>query len=129
MCLLERVDHWEARSIRCTTHSHSDPANPLRRDGRLSALHLAEYGAQATAIHGALTAARQDQSAPPGYLASLREFRLGVEHVDQIGDELAVEAELLTETSGGWIYRFEVTAGIDKLASGRVTIIHQLEPA
>lgn len=125
MCLLERVDHWETRSIRCATRSHADPANPLRRDGRLSAVHLAEYGAQATAIHGALLAAQQDQSAPPGYLASLRGFRLGVDHIDQIQGELAVEAELLAESEGGCMYQFHVSADNQDLASGCVTIVHQ----
>ena len=56
MCLLDEVTQWDDRSITCVTNTHRDPANPLRRDGRLSALHAFEYGAQAAAVHGGLRA-------------------------------------------------------------------------
>ena len=51
MCLLDDVMQWDDRSIVCFTNTHRDPANPLRRAGRLSAVHAFEYGAQAAAIH------------------------------------------------------------------------------
>src|SRR6266496_5033821 len=47
MCLLDEVTQWDDRSIVCVTNTHRDPANPLRRHERLSALHAFEYGAQA----------------------------------------------------------------------------------
>src|SRR5881398_1435622 len=56
MCLLDSVLGWDDESIVCTTNTHRDEANPLRRDGRLSALHALEYAAQAAAIHGGLRA-------------------------------------------------------------------------
>lgn len=125
MCLLDSVEHWDDHSIRCRTRSHVDPANPLRRQGRLSALHLAEYGAQAMAIHGGLLAARANRRAPPGYLASLRDVRLGVSHVEHINGDLEVHAEVMAESESGWIYRFRVCTGTDELASGRVSVMHQ----
>ena len=36
MCLLDSVTQWDDGSIICITNTHRDPANPLRRDGRLS---------------------------------------------------------------------------------------------
>jgi predicted hotdog family 3-hydroxylacyl-ACP dehydratase len=125
MCLLDSVEHWDDHSILCRTRSHADPANPLRREGRLSALHLAEYGAQAMAIHGGLLATRANRRAPPGYLASLRDVRLGVSHVEHIKGELEVQAEVMTQSENGWIYQFRVSTGGEELASGRVTVIHQ----
>ena len=56
MCLLDEVVQWDDRSIACVSNTHRDPANPLRRQGRLSAVHAFEYGAQAAAIHGGLRA-------------------------------------------------------------------------
>src|SRR4029453_19855 len=53
MCLLDEVVQWDDQSIACISNTHRDPANPLRRHGRLSAIHAFEYGAQAAAIHGA----------------------------------------------------------------------------
>ena len=55
MCLLERiVSANESRDRRARRLRIARPTNPLRRDGRLAALHLAEYGAQAMAVHGGL---------------------------------------------------------------------------
>ncbi len=69
MCLLDSVVAWTESEIRCRATSHLDPANPLRRDGRLSALSGIEYALQAAAVHGAL---RSGMPQPPGYLAALR---------------------------------------------------------
>jgi predicted hotdog family 3-hydroxylacyl-ACP dehydratase len=49
MCLLEFVKEWTEDAILCGTRSHAFPDNPLRHHGRLAALHLCEYGAQAIA--------------------------------------------------------------------------------
>ena len=54
MCLLDDVMQWDDRSIVCITNTHRDPANPLRREGCLAAVHAFEYGAQAAAVHGGL---------------------------------------------------------------------------
>ena len=65
MCLLERVLAFDDSGLHAQSEAHRDPAHPLRRDGRLSALHLCEYGAQAMAVHGGLLAALEGRSAPP----------------------------------------------------------------
>src|SRR5437588_12827522 len=78
LCLLDEVTQWDDRSIVCITNSHRDPANPLRREGRLSALHAFEYGAQAAAVHGGLRARSVGATAAPGYLAALRDGRLHI---------------------------------------------------
>ena len=76
MCLLDSVTEWDDRSINCISNTHRDPANPLRRDGRLSAVHAFEYAAQAAAVHGGLRARSVGVTAPPGYLAALRDAHL-----------------------------------------------------
>src|SRR5438046_8929376 len=73
MCLLDSVLGWDDESIVCTTNTHRNKANPLRRDGRLSALHALEYGAQAAAFNGGLRARAAGPTAPPCYLAALRD--------------------------------------------------------
>src|SRR5438477_10019321 len=84
MCLLDSVTQWDDRSIVCVTNTHRDPANPLRRAGRLSALHAFEYGAQAAAVHGGLRARSVGATATPGYLVALWNARLYATHVDDI---------------------------------------------
>src|SRR5438046_9451761 len=81
MCLLDQVTQWDDRSITCVAKTHRDPANPLRRSGHLSALHAFEYSAQAAAVHGGLHARSGGTTAPPGYIAALRDSRLSVAHL------------------------------------------------
>ena len=44
MCLWLRIEAADANSIRLATASHADPTHPLRSEGQLRAIHLAEYG-------------------------------------------------------------------------------------
>src|SRR2546425_12138930 len=86
MCLLDEVTQWDDRSIVSITNTHRDPANPLRRQGRLSAVHAFEYGAQAAAVHGGFGARAAGTIAPPGYFGALRDgpvlvSRLGLIHL------------------------------------------------
>ena len=125
MCLLDEVTQWDDRSISCVTHTHHDPAHPLRRDGRLSALHAFEYGAQAAAVHGGLRARSVGATAPPGYLAALRDARLYVVFLDDIRSPLQVCANRLFGDGANTVYECRVLADNALLANGRVTIIQR----
>jgi predicted hotdog family 3-hydroxylacyl-ACP dehydratase len=121
MCLLERVVSADGTGIVCATSSHRSPDNPLRRDGRVASLHLAEYGAQAMAAHGGLR--DPGAAARAGMLVAIRDLKLGVEHIHDVEGELVVEARRLVADAGGLIYSFTVRAGERELASGRVSVI------
>ncbi|MGK2941843.1 MAG: phosphotransferase [Immundisolibacter sp.] len=124
MCLLEAVLAWDEQTIRCITHSHCDPCNPLRSGDRLAALHLCEYGAQAMAVHGGLLARLEHGGkAAPGMLASLREVEFAVDYIDDIDETLTVFALMKIAGTTGWLYQFEVSAGRRWLARGRVSVI------
>src|SRR5213596_1762468 len=103
MCLLDGVVDWDDESIVCTTNTHRDEANPLRRDGRLSALHALEYGAQAAAIHGGLRARAAGATAPPCYLAALRDAHLHVARLDDLASPLEVRDMQMGISQGGQI--------------------------
>jgi predicted hotdog family 3-hydroxylacyl-ACP dehydratase len=123
MCLLDRVIEWNDRSIVCTSNTHRDPANPLRRDGRLSAVHAFEYGAQAAAVHGGLRARSAGVTAPPGYLAALRDAHLHVMRLDDVASSLRICAHRLFGEAANTVYECHVSAGDVLLAEGRITII------
>jgi len=123
MCLLDRVIEWDDRSIVCQSETHRDPANPLRRGDRLSAVHAFEYGAQAAAIHGGLRAKAEGTTAPPGYLAALRDAELFVDRLDDIPLSLQVRAGRLFGASVDTVYECQILAGDQLLARGRVTIM------
>ena len=125
MCLLDEVTRWDDRSITCVTNTHRDPANPLRRDGHLSALHAFEYGAQAAAVHGGLHARSVGTTAPPGYLAALRDARLHVARLDDIRSPLYIRANRLFGDGANTIYECRVSADNVPLADGRVTIVQR----
>jgi predicted hotdog family 3-hydroxylacyl-ACP dehydratase len=123
MCLLDRVLKWDDESILCTSETHRDPNNPLRRDGRLSALHAFEYGGQAAAVHGGLRARSAGVAAPPYYLAALRDAHLQVRRLDDIDSPLEVRAQRLFGDGGNAIYECHVSAGDALLAKGRITVM------
>lgn len=123
MCLLEHVIMWDAESIHLTTSTHRSLENPLRSGGRLRALHLCEYGAQAMAVHGGLVAQAAGSYAEPGLLVSLRDVRLFRDYVEDLSGELAVRAQRLLEGSGSWQYRFTVAHREMLLAEGRAAVM------
>src|SRR6266513_2992360 len=123
MCLLDEVAQWDDQSITCITNTHRDRANPLRRDGQLSALHAFEYGAQAAAVHGGLRARSAGATAPPGYLAALRDARLHAMRLDDIDSPLQIGASRLFGDGINTIYECRVSADEFLLADGRITII------
>lgn len=125
MCLLDTVTAWDEQAIACLTETHRDPANPLRRQGRLSVVHAVEYGAQAAAIHGALCARNAGQTAPPGYLAALRDVRWFAGELDTVAAPLEVAARLLLGEAGHCIYAIQVGGAGRLLAEARITIVPQ----
>ena len=121
MCLLARIVHSTDREIVCATTSHRSVENPLRRAGRLAALHLAEYGAQAMAVHGGLS----DPSAKDrgGMLVAIRDLVLEVDRLDDIAGELVITATKLVANAGGRIYSFSASGAGRELGRGRVSVM------
>ena len=125
MCLLDAVLAWNERTIHATSEGHARADNPLRGGHGLHAVHLAEYGAQAMAVHGALLArARSDERVRPGRLVSLRDVQLHEEYVDRLDGHLDVHAECLYADAGGAQYAFRIEHRGRLLASGRAAVIH-----
>lgn len=122
MHLLDGVLSWDADRIRCLSRSHRDRQNPLRMDGRLSALCGIEYAAQAMAIHGAL-AGNVATRPRLGYLASLREVRCSRPLLDDLEGDLIVEAERMMGEESHLIYGFEVRVGDVEVLRGRAAVV------
>ena len=125
MCLLEAVAAWDEDGIVCLTETHRDPANPLRRHGRLAMLHACEYGAQAAAIHGGLRARSAGQNAPAGYLAALRDVRWCTGDLAAVDAPLEVAARLVLGDADYCIYAIQISAAGQVLAEARITIAPQ----
>ncbi|KFB66760.1 hotdog family protein [Candidatus Accumulibacter vicinus] len=122
MCLLESVVDWSATTISCRATSHTDPANPLRAEGRLGAANAIEYAAQAMAVHGALLAETGGRPRH-GYLTSLRGVTLHVARLDDLPGELSVQAECLSSDSHNLLYRFSVSHAGRCLVDGRAAVV------
>jgi predicted hotdog family 3-hydroxylacyl-ACP dehydratase len=123
MCLLERVVWWNEGGAILATTSHRRHDNPLQLRGRLSAICLCEYGAQAAAVHGGLVARAAGRRMVPGFLAALREVVVTTEPVDALPGEITVEVERLHAGGTGFQYVFRVTHDGAELARGRAAII------
>ena len=86
-------------------------------------VHALEYGAQAAAVHGGLRARAAGSTAPPGYLAAVRDVEFCVEQLDNIASTLEVRAERLFGEAVNTVYHCQVLANDKLLARGRVTIM------
>ena len=123
MCLLERIVDHDELSITLATTTHRAPDNPLRVNGRLRAVHLCEYGAQAMAVHGALLAQQEGKIAPPGMLVALRGVTFAVDHVEHLPGELLVTARCLQATASSQQYQFSISHEGMVIAEGRAAVV------
>lgn len=130
MVLLDRLLHWDDRTLLAETNSHRQPAHPLARDGMLDSIHLVEYGAQAMAIHGGLLERAEGRAPSGGMIAGLRQLQLACARIDTVDGALQVQVERLFGNSSGWMYQFAVhEANGACLASGRIAVMLGEAPA
>ncbi|MDH5540889.1 MAG: hydroxymyristoyl-ACP dehydratase, partial [Rhizobacter sp.] len=123
MCLLDRLDGWDARHVVCSASNHRDPGHPLRTPSGLLATCLIEYAAQAMALHGALSAQADGRTIRPGYLASVRGVQLHCLRLDDLPaaepDELRIETVRQAGDDRQILYTFTVHHAGRPLADGR----------
>lgn len=125
MCLLDAVVAWDETAIHAISETHHHTDHPLRSEQGLHAVHLAEYGAQAMAVHGALLDRQRGHAmARPGRLVSLRDVMLAVEYVDVPHGHLDVHAQRIHADESGAQYSFRVEHEGRMLVEGRATVIH-----
>jgi len=124
MCLWEHIVEWDDTRIVLETTSHRAPDNPLRANGRLRAVHLCEYGAQAMAVHGALRAA--PRQARPGMLVSLRSVTFELDYIDDLTGALRVEAVCLQSAESSQQYSFKIIHNGAAAAEGRAAVLLKL---
>ena len=123
MCLWDEVLAFDAGRIVLRANNHRDPAHPLRSGGRLRAVHLCEYGAQAMAVHGGLRARASDGAVRLGMLVALRGVTLHRARIDDLEGPLEGEAELLLEGEASQQYAFRVHHAGLLLAEGRAAVM------
>ncbi|KAB7770572.1 phosphotransferase [Xanthomonas maliensis] len=123
MCLWEEVVAWDAQHIVLRSHAHRSAAHPLRADGRLRAVHLCEYGAQAMAVHGGLLGRASGKPVRPGMLVALRGVELHVADLEQLPDAIACQAQVLMQGEDSQQYSFRLQHGEQLLAEGRATVM------
>jgi predicted hotdog family 3-hydroxylacyl-ACP dehydratase len=128
MCLLDGVLECDAQRIRCISSTHRDTDNPMRSGDTLLALCGIEYAAQAMAVHGAWDA-KFDKKPRAGYLAALRDVTCHTMRLDDIAEDLLIEAEKVMGDEARVIYQFNIHAGSNKIMSGRATVVLDADKA
>lgn len=128
MCLLDGVLECDAQRIRCISSTHRNPANPMRSGDELPALCGIEYAAQAMAVHGAWDA-KYDSKPRAGYLAALRDVTCTMRRLDDLSDDLVIEAEKVMGDEARVIYQFDIHAGTSRIMSGRATVVLDADKA
>ncbi|MEZ0472937.1 phosphotransferase [Luteimonas salinilitoris] len=119
MCLWDEVIEWDPSRIVLRADNHRGSDHPLRSGGRLRAIHLCEYSAQAMAVHGGLLASADGGSARPGRLVALRQVALHAARIDGLPGSLQCEAHVLAQTQDSQQYGFRIWHQDTLLAEGR----------
>jgi predicted hotdog family 3-hydroxylacyl-ACP dehydratase len=122
MCLLDTVEQWDDTSIMCTTASHRDATNPLRRDNQMEAICGLEYAAQAMAVHVGLLEQGKDRRLTVGFLGAAKNLILHATRLDDVKGDLTVQATRLVGEVGSFIYAFRVSVERQELLDGRASI-------
>ncbi len=125
MCLLNEVLRWDEERIFARATNHNDAANPLRHGNHLPALCAIEYAAQAMAVHGALMTQGSGGAPRIGFIGSVRDVRLHVEHLDGILAPLEIEAVKQLADDNHSLYELRVSAGGQELMTGRAAVFLQ----
>ena len=128
MCLWDEVLQWDACQVMLRADNHRDLAHPLRSAGRLHAVHLCEYGAQAMAVHGGLRAQAGGGVARPGLLVALRGVALHVARIDDLPGPLECTAQVLAEAADSQQCAFRIVHAGRLLAQGRAAVLLQPGP-
>lgn len=126
MCLLDGVIECDAQRIRCISSTHRAADNPMRSGDVLPTLCGIEYAAQAMAVHGAWDA-KFDKKPRAGYLAALRDIQCHMMRLDNLSDDLIIDAERVMGDEARVIYQFDIHAGGAKIMSGRATVVLDAE--
>jgi predicted hotdog family 3-hydroxylacyl-ACP dehydratase len=122
MCLLDTVARWDDSSILCTTASHRDATNPLRRDNQLEAICGLEYAAQAMAVHVGLLEQGKERRLTVGYLGGVKNLTLRAIRLDDVKGDLTIQATRLVGEVNCFIYAFRVSVGREEFLDGRASI-------
>ena len=132
MCLLDSVLHWDSEHIQCRASSHRNTNNPLRSRGQLGAACGIEYAAQAMAVHGALNALKASYDPPrprAGFLVSVRGATLHIPRLDNLEDDLNIEAHCISNSDNNILYQFSIHANGRRLIDGRAAVILNVDHA
>jgi len=121
MCLLDGVVSWSDTDIHCVASSQQLATNPLRAGGRLGIANGIEYAAQAMAVHGALTAGK-DEAPRAGFLTSVREVEF---HTDRLDGNASIDihAERLSGDGNAMLYSFRLSTAGTLLLAGRASVM------
>ncbi len=120
MVLLDEIVCFDPATIHCRAMLNPSDSHPLAVDGHLPATALAEFGAQAMAVHGALLAPGTPPR--PGRLVALGQLDLAVGRIDAT-TVLDIHATRLGGDDAGQMYAFEVRVGKTSLARGQATVM------
>ena len=123
MCLLARLEHWDAQTIVCSATSHRDADNPLRTASGLLTPCAIEYAAQAMALHGALIGQQAGSAASPGFLASARGLQFHRLRLDNLPGDLSIEAQRQAGDAQQILYHFRVQHAGQPVAEGRAAVV------
>jgi len=124
MCQLDQVLAWDREKIICKTTAHRRQDNPLKEAGRLGLVTLVEFGAQAAAVHIALSQ-QGSKNQRVVYLGAIKDLTLSGDYIEEVDGFLTVEVNCILNTENGAIYSMQVHTADQELISGRLSLLQE----
>ncbi len=121
MLMIDGVKAYDDQSIHCQSLRHQAIDNPLRRDGKLSAVHAIEFAAQAAAVHGGLM--NKGSKAPLRALAAVRKASFSRPWLDDLHGALEIVSNLIMLDRQAAVYQATICHGREDIASMRLTLM------
>lgn len=128
MVLIDEIITASDSRIECRARIDDPAAHPLTHSGSLPATALAEFGAQAMAVHGGVLAQASGAAPRRGLLAALSRLELSLSCIES-PCQLLIAAEQQMHDRNGQIYEFTVSSDNQVLARGQATVMFPDEDA
>ncbi len=126
MCLVDEAVDWDHEHIQCAATSHLLADNPLRVAGRLPAICVLEYAAQAFALHGVLVADESGEPPPDAsrvFVALVTTLDIYAEYLDGRDGALRIDGHIIFRQAGSAVYRFEAFDATGPVADGQIGLM------
>jgi len=121
MSVLDRIIHWDEKTLLAETNAHQRQDHPLYNDS-ISSVLLLEYAAQAAAVHAGLNHI-EFESNRPAYVGAFKNIKLHVAKLNDVIGILTIKVTCVLSETAGAIYEMHIRSQTEIIIEGRLVLV------